>query len=75
MNKRQADRVKEKLANNKVDIVFLRVTKKYINPKYDRSNVARLWFPKIVGNCIVSATNRSIPLNHVLKILILKRCV
>ncbi|MBK7806759.1 MAG: hypothetical protein IPJ51_10720 [Saprospiraceae bacterium] len=75
MNKRQADRVIEKISKQAVDIVFVRVTKKYLDPKTDRSNIARLWHPTIKGNCIVSATGRKIPLNHVLKILILKKCV
>lgn len=75
MNKRQADRVIQKMSKQTVDIVFARVTKKYVDPKTDRSNIARLWFPKIKDNCIVSASGRKIPLNHVLKILILKRCV
>lgn len=75
MNKRQANRVIQKLSEQTIDIVLVRVTKRYIDPKTDRSNIARLWYPTINGNCIVSATGRKIPLNHVLKILILKKCV
>lgn len=75
MNKKQALRVLNTVDKKKIDIALARVTPKYIDKKSDRSNVAKLWFPKIdrQTQSLVAANGRVIPLNHVLRLILLER--
>ena len=75
MNKKQALRVIEKIDRTKVDVVIARLTSKYVDKKWDRSNVAKLYFPKVdrKSQSLIGANGRVIPLNHVLRIILLER--